>query len=442
MNNMLLEVETSFLGTLIQMPDRMADLYIQPQEMASDERHELILKTLVYCYEQYDTFDLILLAESFGARLGKIGGISYLSQLAGSVVPNLNHLAYYQTIIRKSYIQREAAAVIKTMYEATKDDQEPDPEFMAKANERLEELHDLGSKNKGSGVVDMKVLLEGHVEELNERKANNGMIGSRTLSRGVDKLTGGHRSEDLEVVAARPSMGKTAYIVNDAIESKKDGMTPLVLSAEMPKKQIMERLICALANLDNNKMKTGMMTPEDWERYDYAAGIIEQGGFLIDDTAGMDIPYIRGLIKKLIKQHPNLIVYVDYLQLIKGGRSFSGEREELDYVSRSFKLLARKHKITIVALAQLSRKVEERQDKRPMMSDIKGSGGIEQDADIITFLYRDEYYNKDSEEKGIAEIIIAKGRNVGIGTVKMVFNKEVGRFIDIEKGGSNGKKTA
>jgi len=438
---MLLEVETSLLGTLIQSPDWMADLYIQPQELACDERHKLILATIVDCYEQYDTFNLLFLAERSGANINKIGGITYLSQLERSVIPNVTHLAYYQSIIRKAYIQRESAEVIKNMYEATKDGQEPDPEFMAQANERLEELSDLGSKNKGSGVVDMKELLDGHVEELNERRMNNGMMGSRTLSREVDKLTGGHRPEDFEVVAARPSMGKTAYIVNDAIESKKDGKVPLILSAEMTKKQIMERLICSLANLDNNKMKTGMMDSKDWERYNYAANIIEQGGFLIDDTAGMDVPYIRGLVKKLIKQFPNLIVYVDYLQLIKGGRSFPSRREEVDYVSRSFKLLARKYKITVVALAQLNRGVEDRQDKRPMMSDIKESGGIEQDADIITFLYRDDYYHKDSEEKGIAEIIIAKGRNVGIGTVKMLFKKEIGKFIDIDRG-HHGKKAS
>lgn len=437
----LIQSEQALLGTLIQAPDLIADLYIQPEEISCDQRHSLILKQMIHCYEEYDGFSLEMLANEFGKYIGKVGGFMYLSQLASSVVPNVNHLAYYQAAIRKAYIQRESAEVIKAMYEATRDDQEPDPDFMAKAKERLEELNELGSKHKGSGVVDMSELLEGHVEELNERRANKGMMGSRTLSRKVDKLTGGHRPEDLEVVAARPSMGKTAYIVNDAIESKKDGKTPLILSAEMPKKQIMERLICSLANLDNNKLKTGMMSNDDWERYDYAAGIIEQGGFLIDDTAGMDIPYIRGLIKKLVKKYPNLIVYVDYLQLIKGGRKFSSEREELDYVSRSFKFMARKYKITVVALAQLNRDVEARQDKRPMMSDIKGSGQIEQDADIITFLYRDEYYHKDSEEKGIAEIIIAKGRNVGIGTVKMVFKKEIGKFIDIERN-SNGEKTA
>lgn len=430
--NALLEAERALLGALIQNPDRMDDLYIQAPEMYADERHNLILKTLIHSYEVDETIDLVMMAQRSSENLAKIGGISYLYLLSDSV-PSVDHFEHYQKIIREEYIQRESAEVYRMMYEASKAGGDEGKKRIGECEARLEELADLANAKRSSGVVDMSELLVGHTEEINQRKANKGMMGSKTLSRELDKLTGGHRREDLEVVAARPSMGKTAYMICDAIESKKDGMTPLILSAEMPKKQILERLICALANLDNNKMKSGMFDPGDWERYDFAAAIIEEKGYLIDDEPGMSIPYIRSTVKKLIKKYPNLIVYVDYLQLIKGGRSFGSEREELDYVSRSLKLLARKYGITVVALAQLSRKVEERQDKRPMMSDIKGAGGIEQDADIITFLYRDDYYNKGSEAKDIVELIIAKGRNVGIGTVEMVFRKSVGKFIDLDR---------
>jgi len=441
MNNALLQAEQAVLGALIQSPNRMDDLFIQASYMGADERHRLILETLIDNHEIFGTIDLIMMATRSGANLAKIGGISYLQQLASSV-PSVDHFEHYQQIILESYIQRETADTFRTLYEATQGGDMNAGEVIASAQARLEELQELGVKHQDAGLRHMASTLGDHERVIKERSTKKGLTGAKTISREIDKMTGGHQREDLEIVAARPSMGKTAYMVCDAIKTATGGGTAAaIFSAEMKEIQITERVICALAHLDSRRMRSGMFDDEDWVRYTQAREELERLPIYITDKPDMTIQFIRSEVKKLKKKHDTVIVYVDYIQIISGGRRFNSRREEVEYVSRQLKLIARTLGVTVVALSQLSRKVEERADKRPMMSDIGESGGIERDADIITFLYRDEYYNASSEATGIVEIIIAKGRNVGTGRVDMAFKKDIGKFIDLDVS-HHGKKTA
>ncbi|WP_028562285.1 replicative DNA helicase [Paenibacillus pinihumi] len=429
-HNRIHDAETAVLGSIFITPELIDDCYLQPEEFV-DERHQMIMSYFRFLAEEQIPIDPVSMVQQSGNNITEIGGVSYLWQLRQSV-PTTSNFDYYQKFIRADYIRRKTADVTREMSMTAANGEGDVKEHIARCQERLEELAELATKNQNQGLKRMSSTLDGHVNLLNERKSSKGMTGAKTLSKDVDRLTGGHQKGDLEVIAARPSMGKTAYMISDAIRTTQGGAAAAIFSAEMLELQITERAICALANLDNAKMRSGMFDDKDWERYSYARTILDSLPIFIDDTTGMTIQHIRKEVKRLVKTQPNLVVYVDYIQIIGGGRKFNSRQEEVSYVSRQLKQIAREFGVTVLALSQLSRDVEKRVDKHPMMSDLGESGAIERDADIITFLYRDEYYNKESERKGIVELIIAKGRNVGTGRVDMAFLKNTGKFADIE----------
>lgn len=443
--NGLYEAESAVLGSFILQPDLMDDCYLTPDDF-SDDRHALIFKYMRFVYEQDGTIDLTLMASRSGAKLVRMGGITYLSQLSSSV-PSAARFDQYQAIIRNAYLQRKSSEVMKAMAAKGLEDGIDVPVYLADARAQLDELAEMAPKQKGAGLVKMSGLLYGHVEDIQDRANKKGMTGPPTLSKHLNRMTGGHQKGDFEVIAARPSMGKTAYMGNDAIAAARSGAIVGIFSAEMASITVTERFICALGNLEGHKMRSGGFTDLDWERYSHALDELDQLPIYIDETPGMTLQHIRSEIKRMVKEHPGkrIVIYIDYLQLIPAGMKFPSRREEVEYVSRSLKLTARQYGITIVALSQLSRGVEQRPDKRPMLSDLRESGAIEQDADIITFLYRDDYYNKDSDKKGLAEVIVAKGRNIGTGTVEMVFLRQFSKFADIDhekkSGDGRGKNT-
>jgi replicative DNA helicase len=421
------EAEAAVLGALIKQPELMDDCYLQPEEFIADDRHSLIFDTLKYCYEQDGSVDLVILVKRAGDDIMRIGGISYLSELSSSV-PTTHNFNRYQGIVRDAYVQHQASATLSSLAGSGTID-------LGKAAAKIEELQEL-EKRPGSsgGLKKMGSVLNGHEEVIEERQKKQGLTGAKTISKVLDKLTGGHQRQELEIVAARPSVGKTAYMNGDALRTARGGYTAAIFSGEMPDVSVTERMICTMANIEIAKLRSGSFDEGDWVMWTSARDELDRLPIYIDDTPGMTIQHIRREVKKLVKEHPNLVVYVDYLQLIGGGRKFKDKREEVEYVSKSLKLLARECDCTVVALAQLSRGVEQRQDKRPMLSDIKEAGGIEQDGDIITFLHRDDYYNKESEKKNIVELIIAKGRNVGVFTVEMAFLKQFSKFVDLDRG--------
>ncbi|GMA50774.1 hypothetical protein GCM10025857_21310 [Alicyclobacillus contaminans] len=248
-------------------------------------------------------------------------------------------------------------------------------------------------------------------------------------------MTSGFQKSDLIIVAARPSVGKTAFVLNISQNiAVRAGLPVAIFSLEMSKEQLVQRMLCAEAYIDGHKMRTGQLDDEDWPKLSMGVSTLSNAPIYIDDSPGITIAEIRSKLRRLKMEVGLAFVAIDYLQLIRGRRS-SGEsrQEEISEISRSLKQLARELEVPVVALAQLSRSVEQRQDKRPMLSDIRESGSIEQDADVVAFLYRDDYYDPESEKKNIIEIIIAKQRNGPVGKTELVFLKNYNKFVNLEK---------
>jgi replicative DNA helicase len=252
----------------------------------------------------------------------------------------------------------------------------------------------------------------------------------------LDKITAGFQRNDLIIVGARPSVGKTAFALNISQNvATKTGENVAIFSLEMGAEQLVMRMLCAEGNIDAQRLRTGSLTDEDWGKLTMAMGSLSNAGIFIDDTPGIRVSEIRAKSRRLKQEQGGLgMILIDYLQLVQGsGRSGENRQQEVSEISRSLKALARELEVPVIALSQLSRGVEQRQDKRPMMSDIRESGSIEQDADIVAFLYRDDYYDKESENKNIIEIIIAKQRNGPTGTVSLAFIKEYNKFVNLER---------
>jgi replicative DNA helicase len=282
-------------------------------------------------------------------------------------------------------------------------------------------------------IKDILVRTYDKIEMLHNRKGE--ITGIPTGFSELDRMTAGFQRNDLIIVAARPSVGKTAFALNIAqnVATKTDENVA-IFSLEMGAEQLVMRMLCAEGNIDAQNLRTGNLTPDDWGKLTMAMGSLSNAGIYIDDTPGIRVSDIRAKCRRLKQEKGLGLIIIDYLQLIQGsGRNRENRQQEVSEISRSLKALARELEVPVIALSQLSRSVEQRQDKRPMMSDIRESGSIEQDADIVAFLYRDDYYNTESENKNIIEIIIAKQRNGPVGTVQLAFVKEYNKFVNLER---------
>lgn len=421
------EAEQAVLGSLLRKPELMDDCFLNSNDFDPDGPNGLVMESLSWAYENFSNkpnpFDFVVLAEHWGKQLQKIGGVSYLMKLRESV-PSVSNFDHYQKIVREAHIQRVARITLQEAA-ATGDVN------IADTVDRLQQITDLRPEGESSGPIEMSAVLHDHHKKIRERGSRMGLTGAKTASSDLDQMSGGHQKGDAIIVAARPSIGKTAYIVNDSTATAKAGNTPVIFSAEMASETVSERFICSIGNIDSKKVRTGLLTENDWDSYSKALDILEAFPIYIDDTPGMTIEYIRRQVKNLHRKFPNLVVYIDYLQLIESERTFRKENERVNYVSKQLKQIAKTFNVPVIAISSVGRKCEERNDKRPLMSDLKESGNIEYDADVIIFLYRDDYYYPDTVRKGIIELIVAKGRNIGTGTIEMVFNRKTGRFINL-----------
>ncbi|PLR94049.1 replicative DNA helicase [Bacillus sp. T33-2] len=429
-----IEAEQAVLGAIFMEPSSLtvASEVLIPEDFYR-AAHQKIFNVMLKLNDLGKAVDLITVTEELAAAklLEDTGGVSYLSELAASV-PTAANIEYYARIVEEKSLLRR---LIRTASGIAQDGYTREDEVEALLGEAEKNIMEVAQrKNAGAfhNIKDVLVRTYDNIEEMHNRKGD--ITGLETGFTELDRITAGFQRNDLIIVGARPSVGKTAFALNIAQNvAKRTGENVAIFSLEMGAEQLVMRILCAEGNIDAQRLRTGSLTEEDWGKLTMAMGSLSNAGIFIDDTPGVRITDIRSKCRRLKQEHGLGMILIDYLQLILGsGRSGENRQQEVSEISRSLKQLARELQVPVIALSQLSRGVEQRQDKRPMMSDIRESGSIEQDADIVAFLYRDDYYDKESENKNIIEIIIAKQRNGPVGTVQLAFVKEYNKFVNLE----------
>lgn len=430
-----IEAEQAVLGAIFLEPSSLtlASEILMPEDFYR-AAHQKIFNVMLKLNDEGKAVDLITVTEELSATnlIEDIGGVSYLSELAGSV-PTAANIEYYARIVEEKSLLRR---LIRTATNIATDGYTREDEVETVLNEAEKSILEVAQrKNAGAfqNIKDVLVRTYDNIELMHSRVGD--ITGIPTGFTELDRMTAGFQRNDLIIVGARPSVGKTAFALNIAQNvAIKAGENVAIFSLEMGAEQLVMRMLCAEGNIDAQRLRTGSLTDDDWGKLVMAMGSLSNAGIYIDDTPGIRVNEIRAKCRRLKQEHGLGMILIDYLQLIVGsGRPGENRQQEVSEISRALKQLARELEVPVIALSQLSRGVEQRQDKRPMMSDIRESGSIEQDADIVAFLYRDDYYDKESENKNIIEIIIAKQRNGPVGTVQLAFVKEYNKFVNLER---------
>lgn len=430
-----IEAEQSVLGAIMLEPELIRDAFVKA-DYFYEHRHKVVFEAMLQLREKNITVDVITLVEQLIGQLEEVGGLTYLTELAGAM-PTTASFTHYQGIITHHYERRMMHNIAQKLMSYSFE-QEPASARNEIIN-ALQSLDDLsGGDDKDDGHIKHTML---KIYEWMEQDHGD-VTGARTGFRDLDNMLSGLQRQDLVIVGARPSMGKTAFAINICQNyalgaAKGDGGPAAVFSLEMPDEGLGKRMITSEGNINAIHMRNPLQMFDDseWNKATNALANLSNAPLHIFDKSSVDISYIRKKCRMLTRKYPgeHLIVVIDYLQLIQGDPKFKGNRvQEIGAISRDLKLMARELDITVVALSQLSRAVEQRQDKRPMLSDLRESGGIEQDADVIAFLYRDDYYDKESESKDLVEIIIGKQRNGPVGTVTLAFKKDYNKFLNLD----------
>ncbi|MFO1273662.1 MAG: replicative DNA helicase [Rubrivivax sp.] len=437
------EAEQSVLGGLLLDNlawDRAADLLTETDFYRHE--HRLIFTAVSALVNQSKPADVITVFEQLQS-LGKAedtGGLAYLNALAQSV-PSAANIRRYAEIVRERAILRKLiAAADEIATNAFNPQGRQVGQILDEAEGRVFQIGEEGSRQKqGFHSIDKLVVqLLDRVNELHDNGAED-VTGVRSGFYDLDSMTAGLQKGDLIVLAARPSMGKTAFALNIAENvAVKEELPVLVFSMEMGASQLALRLVGSLGRIDQTHLRTGRLTDMEWGHLAEAVDKLKQAQIFIDETPGLTASELRARARRMARQFGTLgLIVIDYLQLMSGSSSGDENRAtELGEISRGLKALAKELQCPVIALSQLNRSVETRNDKRPMMSDLRESGAIEQDADVIMFIYRDDYYNKDSKEPGVAEIVVAKQRNGPVGTVKLTFLKPLTKFDNLAPGSS------
>ncbi|WP_300379755.1 replicative DNA helicase [Clostridium sp.] len=427
-----LEAEQSVIGSMIIDKAAISKaLEKLNEEDFYRDGHKAIFKTIRDMYSQDMAVDLITLLEYLKSTdlLEKSGGVTYVSEVSSSVITTANLDAYIKIVEDKSTLRkliRSSTSIIEESYNK-QDKVENVLEFAQK------KIFDLAEKNGSNDYEVLSNVLERGFLEIERLFNNKGSItGVGSGIRDLDAKTSGFQKGDMVLIAARPSMGKTTFALNIAENAALiEGKSVVVFSLEMSKEQLAYKLLCSEASVDMLKLRTGNLDDDDWERIARATGPLSKAKIYIDDTAGLSVMEMRTKCRKIKIEHGIDLIMIDYLQLMSGSSSES-RQQEVSEISRSIKALAKEMECPVIALSQLSRAPEQRADHRPMLSDLRESGSIEQDADVVMFLYRDEYYNKETEEKNIGECIIAKQRNGPVGTIKMAWIGSHSKFTNLE----------
>jgi len=433
-----LDVEASLLGSLLIDGDaflKISDMIIA--EDFYDKKHIMIFKAMRTLHDKRRPIDILTLSEQLKADsyLDLVGGSSYLTELTNTV-PTASHLEQYAEIVADKAIRRRLIDVSNEIANVSFDENKTLQELIEEAETRL---FDVSQKHVRQDITSLESILGDSFDRLDDLHRNKGGLrGIPTGLKDFDKLLAGLQRSDLIVVAARPSMGKTALMLNMSlnIATKANQGSVLYFSLEMSKEQLVDRLLAAEAGVDAWKLRTGEgLTDKDFERLSAGMGELAEAPIYIDDTSGITVSDLRTKARRLHHQHPLAVIMVDYLQLMSGGSRFASMAnrvQEISEISRSLKILARELNVPVVAASQLSRSVENRSPQIPQLADLRESGSIEQDADIVAFLYREEYYNPDSERKNITDILVKKHRNGPTRNIELYFDRERQRFRDLD----------
>ena len=393
--------------------------------------HRLIFEAIAELAERSQPFDAVTLSE-FADRRGNldgIGGLAYLGQLANET-PSAANLPAYAQIVRERALLRDLIRVGGEIAgSAFGSDGRDVSELVDEAESKVFEIAESGSR-RGSGFVALKKILPQTIDRLDELQSTEGHVtGLPTGYDQLDQMTAGLQKGDLVIVAGRPSMGKTSLAMNIAEHAAISARVPVaIFSMEMSAEQLSFRMISSLGRVNQGHLRTGNFSDEDWHRIDSAVRVMSEAKVFIDDTPALSPTEVRARARRLAREHGLGLIVLDYIQLMQVSGSSENRATEISEISRNLKALAKELGVPIIALSQLNRSVEQRTDKRPVMSDLRESGAIEQDADLIAFIYRDEVYNKETLRKGIADIIIAKQRNGPVGDVQLTFLGEYTKF--------------
>ncbi len=430
-----IEAEQSVLGGLMldnQAFDRVAELVVS-QDFYT-RTHKLIFEAMEKLVEQSQPIDLITISESLekNNQLSSVGGFAYLAEIAKNT-PSAANIDAYAAIVRERAVVREMITVANEIAEAGFNPEGRDShELLDLAESKVFKIAEQRSKST-EGPQSIHSILEKTVDKIEElyQSPQDGVTGVSSGYNDLDQMTAGLQPSDLIIVAARPSMGKTTFAMNLAEHAAMTQDKPvLIYSLEMPSEQIMMRMLASLGRINQTKVRTGQLDDEDWARLSSTMGLLmEKGKMYIDDASGLTPTDVRSRARRIARDHGGIsMIMVDYLQLMRVPSLSDNRTLEIAEISRSLKALAKELQCPVIALSQLNRTLEQRADKRPVNSDLRESGSIEQDADLIMFIYRDEVYNEDSPDKGVAEIIIGKQRNGPIGKVRLTFQGQFSRF--------------
>ncbi|CAG9703005.1 MULTISPECIES: replicative DNA helicase [Clostridium] len=428
-----IEAEQSVIGSMIIDKNSIAKVMesLEEEDFYRDG-HKAIYKAILEMFRNDMAVDLVTLLEYLKSTnmLERAGGVTYITELSASVPTTANLSAYIKIVSDKSTL-RKLIKASTTIIEESYNKQDKVESVVDIAEKKIFNIAENRTSKDFEPLSD--VLERGflQIEKLFNNKGEITGVGSGFTD--LDSMTSGFQSGDMILIAARPSMGKTTFALNIAEHAAlREHKSVVIFSLEMSKEQLAYKLLCSEANVDMLKLRTGALEDSDWENIARATGPLSKAKVYIDDTAGVTVMEMRSKCRRLKLEYGIDLIVIDYLQLMSGGSGTDNRQQEVSEISRSIKALAKEMECPVIALSQLSRAPEQRADHRPMLSDLRESGSIEQDADLVMFLYRDEYYNKETEDKNIGECIIAKQRNGPVGTVKMAWLGQYSKFGNLD----------
>lgn len=431
-----IEAEQAVLGSMLTDKDAVTSaIETLKQEDFYREDNKAIYGAILNLYNRAEPIDIITLKAELTSmgKFDSVGGLEYLASLPDMAPTSANIDKYIKIVEEKSMLRnliQTANEIISLGYDPTEDVEM----IMDESEKKIFNIMQKKNQKGYSAMKDILVDTFAELEKLYNQKQH--ITGVSTGFVDLDNRTAGLHESDLVLIAARPAMGKSAFALNIATNAAVRANTPVaIFSLEMSKEQMANRILCSEAMVDSNKVRTGKMDEEDWVKLAGALGPLSEAGIYIDDTPGISVMEIRAKCRKLKLEKNIGLVVIDYLQLVQASSNKRGgsREQEISEISRSLKILAKEINVPVIALSQLSRAPEQRPDHRPMLSDLRESGAIEQDADIVIFLYRDDYYNEDSPDKNIAEVIIAKHRAGSTGTVKLLWLGNYTKFTNLEQ---------